>query len=95
MVESFALTMSTLSFNRKSVDSPTVQKIENWNTLIKHTLKDLKVKKIIFHENLESEERINKKNLFQIWCLYISYRESYQLRCCFWMFMTTCTISNM
>ena len=50
MVESFALT-------RKSVDSLTVLKIKHWNTLIEHTLKDLKVKKInILHENLVRKE---------------------------------------
>jgi len=45
MVEIFALTMHSLSFIRKSVDSPQFQKLKYLN-LIKYTLKNLKVKKI-------------------------------------------------
>ena len=35
------------------------------------------------------------KDLFQIWCLYLSYKESYEQNCAdvsFWTFIITCTI---
>ena len=29
------------------------------------------------HENLESKVRMSEEHLFQIWCLYLSFKESY------------------
>ena len=71
--------MSNLSSTRKSVDNHTVPK--NWEIKYPnktHTQESLKWRTSLFlHENLEIKVRLSEEHLFQIWCLYLFYKESY------------------
>ena len=37
---------------------------------------------------------MNEEHLFQIWCLYLFYKASYDKKLIVWKFMTSCTICN-